>query len=420
MTRRRVVITGLGLVSPLGQDLAAAFEALLQGQSAVRLHAVGEAPHTTTIASACCDNFDAGATLGRARLATMDRVSQLGVAAGELAWRDARLDAPDAVAPAERERACVLWGTGGGGITTTENGYRALFVKGKSRISPLTVVMAMQNAAASQLSLALSLGGACLTYSVACASAATAIAEGGRRIASGDCELALVGGSEASLPYGTVKAWQSMMVMALADDDTAASCACRPFDRWRGGLVLGEGSAALVLEDRERAIARGARIYAELVGSGQSADHSHLTTPNADGQLRALRQALHQAGAEPSDVAYVNAHGTATIEGDPVEIAALRTLFGDRAPGVPVSATKSMHGHLMGAAGGIEALITVLAVHTGSIPPTAHLQDIDPACAGVDHVMGTGRRGVGVPLALSNAFAFGGSNAVLAFAKDSG
>ncbi len=417
---RRVVVTGLGLISPLGQDVAAVFEALMQGKSAVRLHAVGEAPHSTTIASACCDAFDAGATLGRARLATMDRVSQLGVAAGEAAWRDAGLDAPEAVQPDERERACVLWGTGGGGIQTTESGYRALFVKNKPRISPLSVVMAMQNAAASQLSLGLGLGGACLTYSVACASAAAAIAEGLRRIAGGDCELALVGGSEAALPYGTVKAWQSMMVLALADTDSAAASACRPFDRQRGGLVLGEGGAALVLEDRDRAVARGARIYAELVGAGQSADHSHLTTPNADGQLRAMRQALRQAGAEPGDIAYVNAHGTATLEGDPVEIAALRALLGDRAPGLPVSATKSMHGHLMGAAGGIEALITVQAVHTGSIPPTAHLQEVDPACAGVDHVIGTGRRGVGVPLALSNAFAFGGSNVVLAFAWDNG
>ena len=415
---RRVVVTGLGLVCPLGQDSGAVFEALLQGQSAVRLHAIGEAPHTTTIASAACDAFDAGATLGRSRLATMDRVSQLAVAAGESAWRDAGLDATEAITPDERERACVLWGTGGGGVQTTDSAYRALFVKGKPRISPLTVVMAMQNAAASQLSLGLNLGGACLTYSVACASAAAAIAEGRSRIANGDCELALVGGSEAALPYGTVKAWQSMMVMALADDDSAAARACRPFDRQRGGLVLGEGGAALVLEDRERAVARGARIYAELVGSGQSADHSHLTTPNAEGQLRAMRQALHQAGAQASDVAYVNAHGTATIEGDPVEIAALRTLFGARAPGLAVSATKSMHGHLMGAAGAIEALITVLAVHSGSIPPTAHLQEIDPACVGVDHVMGTGRRGVGVPLALSNAFAFGGSNVVLAFAQD--
>ena len=417
---RRVVVTGLGLVSPHGQDPFAAFEAMLDGRSAVGLNTVGEAPHSTLIASATCTSFDPAAALGRTRLTAMERFSQLGVAAGQSAWRDAGLDPPEALTPDERARACVMWGTGGGGVQTTEAGYRALFVKGKPRISPLSVVLAMNNAAASHLSLQLGLGGACLTFSVACASAAAAIAEGGRRIRSGDCELALVGGSEAALPYGAVKAWQSMQVMAQAADAAAAASACRPFDRRRGGLVLGEGAAALVLEDRDRALARGARIYAELAGAGQSADHSHLTTPNAEGQLRAMRQALHQAGATPAEVAYVNAHGTATLEGDPVEIAALRGLFGDRAAGVPVSATKSMHGHLMGAAGALEALITVLAVHSGDIPPTANLQDLDPACAGVDHVVGSARRGVGVALALSNAFAFGGSNAVLAFRRDAG
>jgi 3-oxoacyl-[acyl-carrier-protein] synthase II len=410
---RRVAVTGIGLVSPHGRDPEAVFDALLEGRSAIGLSSVGQAPHTTTIASAVCADFDAAAVLGRGRAAAMDRFSALGVAAAASAWRDAGLDAADALSPEERERACVMWGTGGGGVQTTERGYRALFLEGKSRISPLSVVLGMHNAAAAHVSLQFGLGGACLTYSVACASAAAAIAEGMRRVRAGDCEVALVGGSEAALPYGTVKAWQSLQVLADPGADPAA--ACRPFDRARRGLVLGEGAAALVLEDFDRARARGAAIHAELAGAGHSADHAHLSAPSADGQLRALRSALRDAGAQPSDVAYVNAHGTATPEGDPVEIAALRTLCGDAAPAV--SSTKSMHGHLMGAAGALEAVITVLAVQRGAIPPTANLSDLDPACAGVDHVIGHARRGVAVPLALSSAFAFGGSNVVLAFRR---
>jgi 3-oxoacyl-[acyl-carrier-protein] synthase II len=279
--------------------------------------------------------------------------------------------------------------------------------------------MGMNNAAAAHLAMLLGLGGACYTYTVACASSAAAIAEGARRIMLGEASLVLAGGAEAALPYGTVKAWESMQVLApgAADDALATAAACRPFDAGRRGLVLGEGAAALVLEDAEHARARGARIYAELAGTGSSCDHAHLTAPQAAGQLRALRVALAQAGATPDQVAYVNAHGTATAEGDPVECEALRQLFGEAAPRVAVSATKSMHGHLMGAAGAIEALVTVMAVHTGHIPPTAHLQQIDPACTGLDHVAGSARRDAGVPLALSNSFAFGGSNVVLVFRR---
>ncbi|MCC7152208.1 MAG: beta-ketoacyl-[acyl-carrier-protein] synthase family protein, partial [Rubrivivax sp.] len=255
----------------------------------------------------------------------------------------------------------------------------------------------------------------CYTYSVACASAAAAIADGARRIRAGDCEVALTGGAEAALPFGIVKAWLSMQVLAPAADDEAARLACRPFATDRNGLVLGEGAAVLVLEEREHARARGARIYAELAGAGSSCDHGHITAPLAAGQLRALRDALRSAGASPDEVGYVNAHGTATPEGDPVEIDALRQFFGAAAPQLAVSATKSMHGHLMGAAGAIEALVTVMAVHKAMIPPTAHRAAIDPACAGVDHVQGEGREVGRLALALSNSFAFGGSNVVLAF-----
>lgn len=410
-SRRRVVVTGLGLCGPHGRDLDSSFAALMEGRSAIRLTALGEPPHGTSIASAVVAEADASPILGRGRAATLDRVSQLAVVAAHGAWADAGLES---LGDAERERSCVMFGTGCGGVQTTERGYRDLFLRNRPRLSPLSVVQGMTNAAAAHVAQLFGLGGPCFTYSVACASAAAAISDGARRIRAGDCDVAVTGGVESALPYGVVKAWLSMQVLAPASDDASAAAACRPFAADRGGLVLGEGSAVLVLEELEHARARGARIYAEVAGSGSSCDHGHITAPSAAGQIRALRAALRDAGAEVSQVGYVNAHGTATPEGDPVEIDALRQHFGDLAARLPVSATKSMHGHLMGASGAIEALITTLAVHRRAIPPTAHTAELDPACVGVDHVLGQGREAPELQLALSNSFAFGGSNVVLA------
>jgi 3-oxoacyl-[acyl-carrier-protein] synthase II len=209
------------------------------------------------------------------------------------------------------------------------------------------------------------------------------------------------------------RAWEALRVLAAGDSESAAT-ACRPFSADRGGLVLGEGGAALVLEDWEHAVARGARIHGEIVGYGTTCDHSHLVRPEPEGQIRAIRLALSDAGMSPSEIDYVNAHGTATTEGDPSEIAALKEVFAERAATLPVSATKSMHGHLLGGSAAIEAIVTVLALRDRAIPPTAHLAELDPACAGVDHVT-TARHGSPLRAALSNSFAFGGSNAVLAF-----
>ena len=406
---RRVAITGMGLVSSQGQDPLAVFNAWMAGQSGIALNAVGEAPHSLTIPSAVCLSFDAAAELGRSRLTTMDRVSQLGAVAAKSAWRDAGLDD---LTTDDRETVAVMWGTGGGGVQTTERSYRDLFIRGRARISPLSVVLGMNNAPASHIALQLGAGGACLTYSVACASSAIAIGEAMRRVRSGDCLIALAGGAESAMPYGAVKAWESLQVLAPADE-ASAPVACRPFHAGRSGLVLGEGSAALVIEEWEHAKARGATIYAELVGYGTTCDHTHLTAPSAAGQVRALKLAFDDAQINASDVNYVNAHGTATGEGDPVEIEALQTALGDHAAKTMISSTKSMHGHWLGAAGAVEALITALSVHQDSVPPTANLDAIDPMCAGLDHVALRGRTGAGVQVALSNSFAFGGSNAVL-------
>jgi 3-oxoacyl-[acyl-carrier-protein] synthase II len=412
MSARRVAVTGLGMVSPVGATAQASFDALLAGRSGLRLYTPAEAPRPLAVPAGACADFDPAAELGRARASTMDRYSQLGVTAGLAAWRDAGLAE---AAEEDRDDWGVAWGTSLGGTLTFERGYRDLFVAGRERLPPLTVVQAMNNACASHLAIGFGLGGTCCTYSVACASAAVAIGEAMRRVRSGASPVMLAGGSDAPLAFGVMRAWLALQVLAPGDEQTAAH-ACRPFQNARAGLVLAEGAAALVLEDWERAERRRARIYAELAGYGESCDRSNLVRPDRGGQIRALRAALADAALQSAQVDYVNAHATGTREGDAVEIAALAAVLGEHAAGVAVSATKSAHGHPLGAAGGFEAVATVLALHRGTIPPTlGDAADLDRDCAGVAHVIGSARGGRELRAALSNSFAFGGSNAVLAF-----
>ncbi len=408
----RVVVTGLGLVSPYGGDLEDFFERLLQGESAVRHLVTQDAPRPLSMPFVNCPAFDAGTALGKPLASMMERFSHLGLAAALDAWSDAGLARRPDEGESRDTWGCV-WGTAIGGVMVLERGFRDLWLHGRERLSPLSVVMGMHNAVNAHISMQLALGGISTSHTAACASSAIAIGEAFRRIRAGDAQVILTGGSDATQTYGVGRAWEAMRVIAQGEGDAAVH-ACRPFAADRTGLVLGEGAAALVLEEREHARARGARIHAEVVGFGASCDHSHLVRPDAGGQARALQAALQEGGLAPDEVDYVNAHGTATLEGDPVEIEALKRVFGLRARSLAVSATKSMHGHLLGAAGAIEALATVLALARQAVPPTAHLAGrIDPACAGVDHVL-EGRRGVPLRAALSNSFAFGGSNAVLA------
>lgn len=413
MSQRRVAITGLGLVSPYGGDLTDFFARLTAGESAIRHQRIDDQPRALSIPFVSCPAFDPDAALGNPLVAMMDRFAQLGMAAAFAAWDDAGL-----TRSADGEsRDCwgVSWGTALGSTLTHEKVYRDLWQKGRDRLSPLTVVLGMNNAANAHISIQLGLGSVSMSHTVACASSAIAIGEAFRRVRGGEAPVMLTGGSDVPQAYGVARAWEALRVMACADADTAAS-ACRPFAADRRGLVLGEGGAALVLEDWDHAVARGAPIHGEIVGYGTSCDHSHLVRPEVAGQIRALNATLTDAGLSAADIDYISAHGTATAEGDPVEIAAIRTVFGERAEALPVSATKSMHGHLLGAAGAIEAIATVLALREQAIPPTTNLtpDTLDPACSGVDHVF-TGRRGVSLRTALSNSFAFGGSNAVLAF-----
>lgn len=407
--RRRVAVTGLGVVNPFGGNLQDYFDRIMAGESAVRIYRHPQSPCPLAQCAVHCTDFDPAVALGLPLTGITDRYSQLGLAAAFSAWNDAGLPTE----PGDRQTFGVSWGTGAGGTQTLEQGYTDFYAKGRDRASPLSVVMAMNNAAASHIAIKFGLGAACLTYSVACASASVAIGEAFRRIQRGEADVVVAGGSEAPLSFSIMRAWEAMRVVAQGTDETAYR-ACRPFQAGRGGLVLAEGGAALILEDWAHAEARGARIYAELAGYGQSCDHSHLVRPSVPGQMRALQAALDDAGLAAADVGYVNAHGTATREGDPAEIEALRNLFGEHAAALPVSATKSMHGHALGASGAIEALITVMAIKQGCIPPTAHLDEVAADCAGVAHVT-TGLSGVKLGAALSSSFAFGGSNAVLAF-----
>ncbi len=411
MNQRRVAITGLGLVSPYGGDLQDFFARLLAGESAVRFLHTDDIPRPLRIPFVSCPGFSAETTLGRALAGTMDRFAQLGTAAAFSAWEDAGLTRGQF--PENRDSWGVAWGTALGGTLAYEKGYRELWQNGRERVSPLSVILGMNNAANAHISIQLGLGGVSMSHTVACASSAIAIGEAFRRVRSGEAPVMLTGGSDAPQAYGVARAWEALRVMASGDEQTSPQ-ACRPFSADRTGLVLAEGGAALVLEDWAHAVARGARIHGELVGYGTSCDHSHLVRPEAAGQIRALNAALADGGLTPADIDYVNAHGTATAEGDPVEVAALRAVFGERASRLPISATKSMHGHQLGAAGAIEAIVTVLALRDQAIPPTAHLATLDPACIGVDHVR-SARRDQPLRAALSNSFAFGGSNAVLAF-----
>jgi len=406
----RVAVTGLGMVSPFGGGTQDFFTRMLAGESAVRLYETDDAPRGLSVPAVRCADFEPTERIPKHLLGTMDRYTQLGMAAAFEAWAQAGLTPG---ANEERPDAGVAWGSALGGTMAYEKGYRDLWQHGLERISPLSVVKGMNNAASAQIGIALGLGNSCLTYTVACASAAAAIGEAFNRIRYGDAKIMLTGGSDVPLAYAVVRAWEAMRVMATGDAETAYR-ACRPFHPDRRGLVLAEGAAALVLEDWDHAVARGAPILAEMVGYGASCDHSHLVRPDEQGQVRALQQALDQANLAPEDIGYVNAHGTATREGDATEIQALKTVFGAHAEHLPVSATKSMHGHVMGATGAIEALITVLALQQDAIPPTAHLDTIDPACAGVRH-MTHAEHGSDLQAALCSSFAFGGSNAVLAF-----
>ncbi len=403
---RRVAVTGIGIMSPLGNSEQAFFEALRNGQSGIRRI---DAPFSGRLANpiAAPVGFDAASYFPPPKLRMLDRFSQLALlaAAQAMTGADLQLDA------AERSRAGVFIGTGMGGGQTTDDGYQALYANGATRLPPFTVLMAMQNAAAAWIGIEHGFNGPNLTFSTACSSSAVALGEAWRRIRDGEADVILAGGSEAPLNFGTLKAWEALRTLASEDvDDPAASC--KPFARDRTGMVLGEGAAIVVLEDWEHARRRGARIRGELFGYGLSTDNEHITRPTVDGQARAMQLALQSAGLPAAAIDHINAHGTGTLANDATETAAIKQVFGERAYAIPISATKAMHGHLLGAGAAVELVATLLAFEHGVLPPTINLVQRDPDCD-LDYVADGARAVHGVEVALSNSFAFGGTNAVL-------
>jgi 3-oxoacyl-[acyl-carrier-protein] synthase II len=400
-----VVITGLGLISPQGEDPQAVIAALLRGDSAIHEVFAGQ---LSKPAAAATVRFDESRWFTKLQLPGVDRVSQLAVAAADLAMRDA--GSCDGLDP---ERLGVYAGCGMGGGAAIEAAYVAGLSGG--RVPPLTIPAFMPNAPAAHVAMRQGAKGPVLTYSVACASSAVALGEAMRAVQRGDVDMAIAGGSEALIVPGVVAAWQAMQTLATFAPGEAAR-ACRPFGADRSGFVLGEGAAFMVLETEAHARARGARIHARLVGYGLSSDATHLTKPDPAGQARSLRGALRGAGLNPSDVGYCNAHGTATKIGDLVECEALASVWGSALPDLKVSSTKAQHGHLLGAAGALEAAITVLALQQRQLPPNLHGSKVEPACA--LNLVATGdTEAPTLQAAVSSSFAFGGTNAVLAFTR---
>jgi 3-oxoacyl-[acyl-carrier-protein] synthase II len=408
MGARRVAVTGIGIVSALGDSLEEFYRSLATARSGVR-----RLPEEVTLGSGvqvgALVAWDPAAHFKGPEAGALDRVSQFALSAAGQALAASGFEQ----AAADRNRVGVYWGTGMGGAHTLEGAYKSVYGKNDFRLRPLSVVMAMSNAAGSNVAVKWGLRGPFANFSTACSSSAMAIGEAMHAILSGRADAMIAGGSEALLTPGMLAAWQALRTLAPADGDDAAA-SCKPFDRRRGGLVLGEGAAALVLEEESRARARGAPIHAFITGYGNTCDASHMSKPDRDGQVRAMRQALAESGLAPEAIGYINAHGTATIVGDVVECEAINEVFGNS--NVPVSSTKSMHGHLLGGAGAIEMAAALMPFSEGVVPPTANLEQPDPACA-VRHVPKAAEK-IEIPRAvMSNSFAFGGSNVVLIAVK---
>jgi 3-oxoacyl-(acyl-carrier-protein) synthase len=408
MIDRRVVVTGIGVVSPHGCDPASMFDRLMKGESAIREVSFAPDPCYSNVAAPADETFDPTLFFPpQVRLENLDRVTLLAytAAAGAIA------DAANELSPGQRQRSGVSLGTGMGSTAAIEETHVQVYNRDPERVRPMTVLKVMNNASAGHIAVRYGLGGPDLTYSCACSSASVAIGEAYRQIRHGYADLMVAGGAEAPLTYGCFRSWDAMHILAPLDRENP-SATCRPFDRNRKGLVLGEGAAIVILEERDQALGRGAKIYGEVVGYGSSNDYGHITRPSVEGQAHAMELALADRATPREEVDYVNAHGTGTAINDPTETRAIKQVFGARASRLPVSSTKSMHGHLLGGAGALELVISLLALERGAVPPTANLVTADPECD-LDYVPIEGRTGVDLRCVMSNSFAFGGTNAVL-------
>ena len=406
---RRVVITGMGVIAAPGASVGDFFSSLVAGRSGSR--PIQNLPPEVVSRLNCriaaeVPGFEPLQHFTEKELDQLDRFSQFALVAARQALAQAGLEK---LSEAQQPRTGVCIGTAYGGIETLDTQYFSLYAKNATRLSPLAIPRVMYNAATCQVSMRFQARGPCLTPTTACSSGAHALGEAYRMIQQGQADWMLAGGSDAPITYGVVRGWEAMRV--LAPENGNAASACRPFSGDRQGIVIGEGAAVFVLEEYEAARRRGAQILAELAGYGANSDASHITQPSVAGPAVAMRLALEDAGMKPEEIDYINAHGTATRVNDVIETRAIKEVFGAHAKKLPVSSTKSMHGHVMGASGAIELVAAVEAICRGVIPPTANYATPDPECD-LDYVPNQARK-IPVRAALSNSFAFGGLNAVL-------
>jgi nodulation protein E len=403
MPPQRVAITGMGIISALGKDLAGNWSALSQGKAGIAPIRLVDASQLRFQSGAEVREYDPAQHFQSNQLDFLDRFAQFALIAARQALADSGLK----ITPELAGKMAVVTGSCVGGQTSQDAGFVNLYQKNAPRVHPLLIPRTMANAGASHISMEFGIYGPVYTISTACSSANHAIGNAFWMVRNGQVEAAITGGSEAPFSMGLLKAWEAMRVVSPET--------CRPFSRDRKGLILGEGAGMLVLEPMEKALTRGTRIYGEIIGFGMSSDAGHITAPTLRGPAAAMRAALLDGGIAPEQIGYINAHGTGTLANDQTETRAIREVFSKNAERLAVSSTKSMHGHTLGAAGALEAVATVMAIRENMIPPTANFTTPDPECD-LDIVPNQARPAE-IEYALSNSFAFGGLNAVLAFRR---
>jgi len=413
MSRRRVVVTGLGCISPVGNTVRDAWANILAGKSGIDLITKFDVSNFACKIAGEVKGFDLGSYISAKDARTMDSFIHFGIAAAAQAVQDAGLPTGDALDEELATRIACVIGSGIGGLPLIENTHAELASRGPRRITPFFVPASIINMVAGHVSMRFGFKGPNLSVVTACTTGLHCIGEAGRMIEYGDADIVVAGGTEATISPLGVGGFASMRALSTRNDDPQS--ASRPWDKDRDGFVLGEGAGVMVLEEYEHAKARGAKIYAELCGFGMSADAGHMTAPNMDGPRRAMLAALRNAGINADQVDYLNAHGTSTPLGDINETNAIKAAFGDHAHKMVVSSTKSMTGHLLGGAGGIESIFTVLALHDQKIPPTINLDSPDPECD-LDYCANVARDAK-FDIALKNNFGFGGTNGSLVFRR---
>ncbi|GIP33013.1 beta-ketoacyl-ACP synthase II [Paenibacillus sp. J2TS4] len=407
---QRVVVTGLGIMTSLGHELETFWDQLMAGKSGVSLIESFDVSEYPTRIAASIKDFKPEDYMDKREARRMDRFVQFAMAASQKALQDADLNIREQTDP---ERVGVIVGSGIGGLITWEEQHKILLEKGPKRVSPFFIPMMIANMASGQISMATGAKGPNTTSVTACATGSHSIGDSYKIIQRGDADVMICGGAEATISPTGMAGFCALRAMSTRNDEPEK--ASRPFDQDRDGFVMGEGSGVLILESLEHAQKRGARIYAEVIGYGMSGDAHHMTDPDPDGAARCMKKALQDAGLQPEDVDYINAHGTSTPVGDISETTAIKKAFGDAARQLAISSTKSMTGHLLGAAGGVEAVICGLSIKHGMLPPTINLDNQDPECD-LDYVPNTPRK-ADVKVAMSNSFGFGGHNATIILRK---